>query len=177
MKKNTFLYILLIFLIAVNGFFLFNYMGMHNDDRPEGSQRDKNFIVKELGFNAKQLEAFNKKSEGHHEKMEHLTDDVRVLKDKLFGTLNNDDVNEAVIDSISALICLKETAKEKEIFYHFRMIRDIANDKQKEKFKTILMDALRQGDQGNRPPPDGADGHRPPPPGDREGNRPPPRKD
>lgn len=177
MKKNTFLYILLVFLIAVNGFFLFNYMGIHNNDRPEGSQRDKNFIVKELGFNAKQLEAFNKKSEGHHETMMGLSAEIRVLKDKLFSTLTDDTVKVATIDSISSLICDKETQKEKEIFYHFRMIHDVANDKQKEKFKTILMDALRQGDQGNRPPPNGADGHRPPPPGDREGNRPPPRKD
>ena len=60
---------------------------------------------------------------------------------------------------------------------HFKMIQNIATDKQKEKFKTILMDALRQGDQGNRPPPNGEDGRRPPPRGGSEGHRPPPRKD
>ena len=58
-----------------------------------------------------------------------------------------------------------KTKKEKEIYYHFRMIRDIANDEQKEKFEGILLDALRQGDQGNRPPPpNGQDGQRPRPP-------------
>jgi hypothetical protein len=93
--------------------------------------------------------------------------------------LSQDSINETAIDSISSLICKKETEKEKEIFNHFRMIRDIANDKQKEKFESILMDALRQGDSGNRPPPPNGD-HRPPPPEEPkgidgpDGHRPPP---
>lgn len=176
MKKNTFLYILLFFLIVVNGFFLFNYIGVHNFNEPDESQREKNFIVKELGFNDRQLEEFNNKSKGHHETMTRFSEEVRVLKDQLFSTLTDDNVQVATVDSISALICDIETLKEKEVFYHFKMIQDIANDEQKEKFKSILKDALRRGDNENRPPPPSeAEGHRPPPPGDAEGHRPPPR--
>ncbi|MBC3847154.1 hypothetical protein H8K90_12230 [Winogradskyella echinorum] len=164
MKKNTFLYILLVFLIVVNGFFLINYIGKNNDSRPEESQREKDFIVRELGFNDTQLERFYVKSAGHHPTMMRLSNDIKELKDKLFNKLSDDEINESTIDSITALICDKETEKEKEIFYHFKMIRDIANDKQKEKFNSILMDALRRGDRGNRPrPPMRGEGHRPPP--------------
>lgn len=139
-------------------------MGKNNDNRPSQSQRDKNIIVKELGFNTEQLKQFNEKSKGHHETIMRLSDDVRELKDKMFGTLSNDSINKKTIDSITSLICEKETEKEKEIFYHFKMIQDISNDKQKEKFKRILMDALRQGENANRPPPpNGDEGHRPPP--------------
>ena len=163
MKKNTILYVLLVFLFVVNGFFLFNYMGIRSENRPKEPQRNKSFIVKELGFNAAQLEQFNKKSKGHHETMIRLSDSIKALKDKLFSTLSDDSITEETIDSISSLICEKETEKEKEVFYHFKMIQDIANDQQKEKFNSILMDALRQGDHGNRPPPNGEEGHRPPP--------------
>ncbi len=164
MKKNTILYILLIFLIVVNGFFLFNYMGKPNDNIPNKSKRNRDFIVKELGFNKTQLAQFRENSKGHHETIMRLSDDIKELKDSLFETLSDDSINEATIDSISTLVCAKETEKEKETFYHFKMIRDIANDKQKEKFKSILMDALRQGDKGNRPPPlNREEGHRPPP--------------
>jgi hypothetical protein len=179
MKKNTVLYILLLALIILNGFFLYNYLGRPGNNKPNEPQKNKDFIVKELGFNAIQLEEFNEKSKGHHEIIMRLSDNIRDLKDSLFGMLSQDSINETAIDSISSLICKKETEKEKEIFNHFRMIRDIANDKQKEKFESILMDALRQGDSGNRPPPPNGD-HRPPPPEEPkgidgpDGHRPPP---
>ncbi|MBU2929678.1 hypothetical protein [Winogradskyella psychrotolerans] len=164
MKNNTILYVLLIFLIVVNGFFLYNYIGSVNDTRPNEPQRNNEIIVKELDFNAEQLKEFKERSKGHHKTIMRLSDDVRALKDQLFGTLSNDSISEKTIDSITALICVKETEKEKEIFYHFRMIQDISNEKQKEKFQRILMDALRQGESANRPPPpNGEEGHRPPP--------------
>ena len=165
MKKNLILYILLVFLIAANVFFLYLYMGKSDDSMPSMPERNQNFIVKELGFNENQLKQFNEKSKRHFEVMMDLSNGIKELKDNLFGTLSDDSVNEATIDSISALICEIETKKEKEIYYHFRMIRDIANDEQKEKFEGILLDALRQRDQGNRPPPpNGQDGQRPRPP-------------
>lgn len=172
MKKNTILYVLLVFLIIVNGFFLFNYIGKRSYKRPTESQRDKDFIVKELGFSEAQLERFYLKSAGHHPTMMRLSDDVKELKDDLFSKLSDNEINESTIDSLTALICEKETEKEKEIFYHFKMIRDIADEKQKEKFNKILMDALRRGDRGNRPPPPvKGEGHRPPPPRSNETKR------
>lgn len=178
MKKNTILYVLIVCLIIFNLFFVFTYMNTSNDDRPDRPNKNIDFIVKELGFNTSQLETFNEKSKGHHQKMIRWSNDIKGLKDSLFKTLSDDSVDEATIDSISALICVKETQKDKEVYYHFKMIREIADDKQKEKFETILMDAMRQGYRGNRPPPpNGEEGHRPPPPNGEEGRRPPPRRD
>ena len=140
-------------------------MNASNNDKPGRPDGNRDFIVKELGFNAAQLEQYKEKNKGHHETMMRISDDIKDLKDNLFGTLTDKTISESTIDSISSLICEKETEKEKEIYSHFRMIRDIANDKQKEKFEKILMDALRHGERGNRPPPpNGEEGHRPPPP-------------
>ncbi|BAO76798.1 hypothetical protein [Winogradskyella sp. PG-2] len=164
MKRNTILYILLVFLLVVNGFFLFNYIGKENGNRLKEPRRNKDFIKKELGFNASQLEQFKDKSKGHENTMMRLSDDIRMLKDQLFDKIADASVEEITIDSLSSLICEKETEKEKEIFYHFKMIQDIFDNTQKEKFKSILKDALRRGDKGNRPrPPNRSERYRPPP--------------
>lgn len=174
MKKNTILYILLIFLVVVNAFFLFNYLGETNQRSTKEPQKDRDFIVNELGFNESQLAQFRENSKDHHESMMNLSDDIKNLKDELFSNLTGDVVKDEIIDSLASLICDKEKQKDKEVFSHFKMIQELSNEKQKEKFKTIIMDALRRGDPGNRPPPDGKDGQRPPP-RDRESHRPPPR--
>ena len=139
-------------------------MGKSNDNTPKRPQENRDFIVKELGFNKSQLEQFKENSEGHHEIMMQLSEEIRNLKDNLFDKLSDNSMNDATLDSISSLICEIEKQKDKEVFSHFKMIQDLSNPKQKEKFKTILKDALRQGDQGNRPPPpNGEEGQRPPP--------------
>ncbi len=164
MKKNVTLYILLIFLIVVNIFFLYIYMGNQIDFKPKEPRGNKDFIVEQLGFNDEQLTAFKEKSKGHHKIIIGLSDDVRVLKDQLFEKLSEKNVSESSIDSITSLISLKEKEKAKEVFYHFRMIQELSNDEQKEKFKMLIVDALHQGDQGRMPPPPReGEGHIPPP--------------
>jgi protein CpxP len=165
MKKNLVLYVLLVFLIAVNSFFLFNYIGKNSNNGQKGTKGPGNFIVKELGFNEAQLEQFREKSQGHHETMMNMSDDIRGLKDKLFANLSKDSVNESTIDSITALVGEKQKAKEVEAFYHFKMIREICSDQQKEKFKNIIKDALHRGGLRGQipPPPEGAGKYRLPP--------------
>lgn len=164
MKKNLVLYVLLVFLIAVNSFFLFNYIGKNSNNGQKGTKGPGNFIVKELGFNEAQTEQFREESQGHHEAMMNMSDDIRGLKDELFGNLSNDSVKDSTIDSITSLIGEKQKVKEVEAFYHFKMIREICNDKQKEKFKNIIKDALHRGGLRGQmpPPPEGAGKHRPP---------------
>ena len=85
MKKNNILYILVAFLIVVNGFFLFNYMSESNENTSKGPQGNRDFIVKELGFNKAQLAQFKENSQGHHQIMMRLSDEIKGLKDELFS--------------------------------------------------------------------------------------------
>ncbi|MFP4845713.1 Spy/CpxP family protein refolding chaperone [Winogradskyella sp. PE311] len=164
MKRNTVLYVLIIFLIIANGFFLFNYIGNNNHKGPETEGRDKEFLVKELNFNDAQLAEFREKSKDHREIMILYSDDIKRLKDELFSHLSNELVNDSVIDSITLLIGEKERQKDREVFNHFKMIQEICNNKQKEKFKVIIKDAMRQGERRQRPPRGNNNGQRPPPP-------------
>ena len=175
MKKNIPLYILLFFLIVMNGFFLYNYLGIGEKDEQKGPIRPENFLVKELGFDDSQQEKLRVLGEVHHNRMRGLSDELRVLKDELFLGLSDTSLKHMNKDSIAGLIGEKETAKDLEVLRHFEQVQELCNNKQKEKFSEIIKDALRRAgrDQGpprgerpeaNRPSHNGFEENRPPPP-------------
>lgn len=175
MRKNLPLYILLIFLIIMNGFFLYNYLGTGEKEALKGSNRPGNFLVKELGFNKSQKEQFRIFGKEHHQNMRGLNEDIRGLKDELFKGLSDDSLQDVNIDSIARLIGAKETAKDLEVFRHFKQVQELCTDKQKEKFSEIIKDALRKGAGNQGPPREGIpNGNRPPRPDGPNGDRPPP---
>ena len=166
MKKNLLLYVLLVFLIAVNSFFLFNYLG--NSDETENRNRPKgpaNFIVKELNFNDEQMLQFKRYNRKHHQQMRRISDDIKQLKDALFNKISDVLLNENAIDSITTLIGEKVKEKDIEVFYHFKSIQELCDDNQKETFKRIINDALhREGGKKHNLPGNGDREHSPPPP-------------
>lgn len=166
MKKNLLLYVLLVFLIVANGFFLFNHLG--NSDEIESRNRPKgpaHFIVKELNFDDDQMFEFKRISRHQHQKMRRIGEEVKQLKNAMFNKISDVSLDENSIDSIATLIGLKVKEKDIEAFYHFKDIQELCNDKQKEKFKRIVNDALHKGGrEEQRPPVRNGDGkHRPPP--------------
>lgn len=177
MKKNLPLYILLIFLIVVNAFFLYNYLGSEETGQePKERKPPGVFLVKELGFNDAQKEQFRALSREHRQKTREILDEIRELKDELFIGLSDASLGTVNTDSIATLIGEKEKKKELLTFEHFSEVQKLCNAEQKEKFSKIIKDALRRvgGDQGP-PRGQGPKGDRPQRPRDRDGNGPPPK--
>lgn len=150
MKKNLLLYILLAFLIGVNGFFLFNYLGKPGI---KGSRGPENFIVKELKFDESQLDKFKTIGNKHHKKMRIISDEIGELKDALFNKISDTSLNNQEIDSIITLIGRKERDKETEVFYHLRAIQELCNDEQKKRFNDIVKNARRPRGNPNQKSP------------------------
>lgn len=175
MKKNTILYILLFFLIIVNGFFLYNYLG-NGDVVKEGRRENPmNFIVKQLNFDDAQMELMEALNKKHHNRMMHINERTRNLKDALFSKISDDAVAGKYVDSITRLIGQKEAELDREAFGHFRKIEEICTDKQKEKFKSIIEEAIGKGERKrNGPPQEKGEGRRSPPPNDGGRMGPPP---
>ena len=93
--------------------------------------------------------------------------DIKESKDALFDKLSDETVNDSEIDAITTQIANKEKTKELETFRFFKAVGELCNENQKERFKTIIKDALRrQGPPGRDGPPGGGPGGegRPPPP-------------
>ncbi len=159
MKKNTLLYILLAFLLIVNGFFLVNYLGKSKKHKNSRDDR-RNYIVKKLDFNDSQTAQYELLKNSHREKIKTISVSIRELKDVLFDNITNPSFSERNLDSITTLIANKEKQKDIEVFNHFKAIEKICDEDQKEKLIHIIKDALhRQGGRRNQGPPD----RRPPP--------------
>ncbi len=148
MKKNITLYILLVFLIVVNGFFLFRHF-----DKPAHRKggNPMSFVVNELDFNAGQMDQFRLLGEKHHKDMRHISDAIKQLKDELFSNISKLDVDRSKIDIITDKIGQFEKEKDLKMFYHFQAIQNICDSGQKRKFNQLIKDALHR--DGNRPPP------------------------
>lgn len=156
MNKNILLYILLVFLIVVNGFFLFNYLG-NSTDKPNKIERKgpTDFIVKALKFDDNQIQQVEKLNAAHQQNMRKYSQGSKKLKDKLFSLVTLDDVSDAEIDSIISLLGAKEQEREKLMFYNLRNIKSICNEKQKANFEKIIKDVLSKARRGG---PQGGEG-------------------
>jgi hypothetical protein len=146
MTKNLILYVLLAFLIIANGFFLYNFLGKPDRNGPRNNPQQ--FIVKELDFNAEQMQEFKGLVKNHRERMMRLDQEEKQLKDQLFSKVSENNINPLEIERRGSLIGENKKIKDLEVFNHFRAIQEICNDPQKQKFKKIVMDALHKG-----PPP------------------------
>ncbi len=153
MRKNLPLYILLLFLIMVNAFFLYNYLGS-GENKQELKERKPPgvFLVKALGFDDNQKEQFRAITREHRRTMRGISDDIRSLKDELFKGLSNDSFENANIDSIASLIGEKEKLKDLEVYRHFKSVQELCNAEQKEIFGKIINDALHKGPGNQRGP-------------------------
>ncbi|WP_341227053.1 hypothetical protein [uncultured Arcticibacterium sp.] len=124
-----------------------------------------------LNFDEEQSIQFEALKNAHHEIITDNNKKIKVLKNRLFTDIENDEENDAAataqrIGELTATIDL-ETRK------HFKEVREICNEEQKQKFDDFLKEVLA----GNRPmnAPNGGE-HPGPPPGERppmQGGRPP----
>lgn len=140
MKKNRLLYILLIVLVVMNGFFMVKIFGdKHPPDRNPGK-----FIAKELHFDETQMQEFEKINNVHHDAMREVSREIKELKDALFNELSGTEVNEVKINDITRRIGEKERQKGLETFYHFKAVQKICTEEQRSRFNSIIQDALHR---------------------------------
>ncbi len=146
MKKQTILYILLIFLIISNGFFLVHYLG-----KPKRKgHKPESFITKKLNFDEKQMIDYQSISDLHFDKMQSISKNIRSLKEAMFSKISDQNVSQSYLDSITDLIAVQEKEKDLEIFKHFQKVRRICNEEQKERFTKIVSDAMKRHSRRGR---------------------------
>lgn len=166
MKKNLLLYILLGFLVVMNGYFLFKHFGAF-DQKIAQRPSPVNFISQQLDFDAEQLQKLEELDSAHRENLNTIFNDIRSLRDELFDKIGRETSDNSEIDSITSQIARMEKEKELESFHFFRAIGEICTEEQKVIFKTIIKDVLgRQGLPNRKGPSHGRprDEGRPPPP-------------
>jgi mevalonate kinase len=162
--------ILLLINVATLGFIWYTSFELRvepplNPPRPDSSN---SFLADELGFTGEQSQKFEALKKEHHQGVEKIMQQTKDLKDQLFDCIKTGDDTKA--KEIATKLSDNNKSIELLTYEHFKEVRKICNDKQKEKFDKILVELVRgleaqspppmRPPRGNRPP-----GERPPPPG------------
>jgi len=161
--KSKLLFILLIFLILLNGFLIFMLIKKPHENQQEFRQR--NFLPEQLEFSETQTKQFKELDKTHRNFMMSLEKRIMTQRDVLFNSFQQEDFN---IDSLTNKIGLLEAKRESEVFNFFKKVRTICTEEQAVKVDQLIKKAIR-GASGQGPQ---QDGQRMPPP--RDGNMPPP---
>jgi len=143
-----------------------------NPPRPENKS---SFLAEELGFSGEQSQKFDSLRNYHHQSVETIMEQTRKLKDELFNCIKTG--GDAKAKEIATKLSENNKAIEMLTYEHFKEVRKICNDQQKEKFDKILIELVR-GIEIQKAPPNGPppreklpQGDWSPPPGERPPRR------
>jgi len=158
MEKSKFLMVVIVILLLLNlGTLTFLFMSQrhpplgpppHHQGGPAG------FITEELKFNDEQKQKFEELKKEHQSQMRGIMDSIRIQRELLPDLIVNGDNKGA--DSISTIIGHYQKKTELYTYAHFVKVKELCNDEQKKKFKSIISDILKM-----MAPPKG-EGHHPP---------------
>ena len=172
MKKYTFWTIAAVVLLLVNMLiigYLWQKQHPRPGQRPPGGEAFM-YLVTELKMTKEQVTQYQRLRDDHRSKADHILEQGREIKQRLFSNLGKTGVGASIVNSITAEAGRNTAALDSLTFYHFREVRMILNDKQKERFDEVIDDALRMmagpgpGGPPGRPPGPPPHGDRPPRP-------------
>ncbi|HEU4717680.1 MAG TPA: periplasmic heavy metal sensor [Bacteroidia bacterium] len=124
------------------------------------------FLVQELGFSPEQQQQFEALMYRHRDAVQHYELLIHATRDSLVHQLESEHPDSVLIARLSHNVGDYQSKIETATFDHFLAVRAICNDEQKEKFSSIIAEALRMMQPHGGPPMNGGPGmNGPPPPG------------
>ncbi len=164
MNNSKFLKIVIVLLLLIN-LSTISFMWLH---RPPKKDAVGDFFSKELQFTAKQREQFEALKREHHEAKEALQEMDKEKHDAYLELLKNPSVDSVTVRNAAAEILKIKEKEELAMFYHFKKVRAICDEKQKQLFDKIIKEAARmmgsKQREGQGPPSRMGGGDGPPPP-------------
>ncbi len=129
MKKERFLYVVIIILLAINAFTILTLLrGPH----PEGRRpQPKQIISDKLGFDAKQVAAYEKLIQSHRQSITNLDNQINELKNDLYQRINTTG-DEKTKAAILSQIANKQAQIETIHFQHLTAIYNLCNTKEQQ---------------------------------------------
>ncbi|MBN1633978.1 MAG: periplasmic heavy metal sensor [Ignavibacteria bacterium] len=94
----------------------------------------------ELQFDEEQMSKFNEFRSGHQNEMKNLVEKINEKKKQILSEISVPESDTEKVGILFSEIGQYQTSIEKEIFNHFRKIKMICNDEQKQKLEKILKD-------------------------------------
>jgi len=176
--KNRFLYIALALLVLLNIVTLGSMwamrfcgkpqppFGMHQPpgmQPPFGMQQHPGmppmkdgrlFLAEELRFTPEQDEKFKKLRDEHFTTSRKLIEEMHKSMDNMMEQIKTKENNDSKAEEYASISSLKHKELQILAYKHFKSIRDICDDKQKEKFDSMLKDITKMMAPPGPPPPE-----------------------
>lgn len=140
----TIIGILLVANIALVSFFLFKNDGIKYEKRSDRITMITNFLKKEIGFSADQLQQYDTLSNKHRENMKAMFDSLRSSKGKQFKQLTAGDFSDSVINRVADQSALSQKLMELHMFNHLKSIRNLCTPSQLPKFDSLFVKILNR---------------------------------
>ena len=121
--------------------------------RPPNGTKAADFLIEQLKFTEQQKAAFEKLKEAHHHSMDSLREISKEVHRLFFDNLKNEKQDSAKVNALASTIANNQTQCELVTFNHFKEVRKLCDDKQKETFDDIIQEVLRRMARPGPPPP------------------------
>lgn len=140
MKKETFLVIVIVFLLLLNlgtlGFLFFQ--NNKYPDFPPHPRRPDRLIIERLKLSPEQVEKFEELKFEHRSGMNKLEHEAAQFHASYFSLLKEDNYLQSAVDSFENLLAENQTKKDSITFKHFEDLKAICNEEQKKYFNELI---------------------------------------
>jgi len=156
-SKNKIFYLLMVVLVIMNLMTIgFLWMYKYNEHKPIQQPpltppAGKIIIEQELRFSKEQADKFDKLRNEHHNSARKTVDEIAMLKENLFELIKENGGDDTKATVIADEIGNKQKELDLITYNHFKDIRNLCDEKQKEKFDLILQDISKMIGPQNPP--------------------------
>ncbi|HLP12614.1 MAG TPA: hypothetical protein VK177_11830 [Flavobacteriales bacterium] len=102
------------------------------------------FIINELELDEQQIAKFDLLKKEHRSKMEKLRKSGRKLRNVYFEQLKNTKENDSLVRARATAIGINQQEIELATYIHFKSLRNMLTETQKEIFDSIIQEVLRR---------------------------------
>ena len=156
-NKYRTLWIVILCLLAINTIML----GWIWFAKPPQNAMPPERMVNELGFDAQQLEAFEKLKTEHFAVVTPLRDSIRILMRESYDLTKSDTLDKALLHQNMQDLSSKIVANEENTREHLYQVRKLCTPGQREIFDNKVLEIFKNQGENHR---GGKDGERMPPP-------------
>ena len=138
-KNKLFIFIIALLLISNIGLVVF-FIGMNKHDSRDNRGRGEitRVLKEEIGFNEIQIKQYEEIRMAHRQKMRPLFDSMRTAKETLYNQLYFPEIDDSVFNSTIAEVGQKQQRIDRNLFNHFRSLRELCTAEQQPKFDTMI---------------------------------------
>jgi Spy/CpxP family protein refolding chaperone len=111
------------------------------------------FFMHELNLDGQQRKEYEELIAGHRNEVTKLEEEIRGLREKMVGQLENETPDSNQIHELAAQVGSKQAQLEKATMDHFNALRDICTAEQQKEFSRVIREGLHRMKPGPPPPP------------------------